>query len=584
MKYKKFLACCLIFIFHFSCIAQLPVPKLQAISYQNIIVSGELSVRLQQNYNRLESSIYTPSTIFPTSKLHAPAEWPGDIEGRLILGLVLEAQATHREPKYLAEIIRLLPSKVNAGGYFGPIQKDTINEQQLSGNGWFLRGLCEYYRWKKDPKIKAYITDVIVNLALPTRSHHRIYPIDPNDRNRTVGAASGTTQATVGKWKLSSDIGCDFIFLDGVVQAYEIIPSVALQSLIEEMIHRFLQMDLKAMNAQTHASLTGLRSIVRYYTNSKQRYLLKEVRKRYDLYRSYAMTANYENFNWFGRPEWTEPCAIVDSYMLAVQLWQLTGDPIYLEDAHQIYFNAIANTQRANGGFGLSNCTRPNFNSLQVEVDEATWCCTMRGAEGLASAVRYNYFNVADQLYAPFFCSSDADIKLKNGEIKIKQVTDYPFKGSVKFEIMNTSIKSAIHMNLIAPSWTKHHQLRINGKEIPIIIKNGFISFYRKLYESDVIDLTFKQATIPSNILNKKYNLPDFYTLKYGPLLLGLKHQGTNETSFSSIPVLKRINNLDWNIVGTNMHLSPVYHLLDTLVTKKSGYAKQILFKIGNQN
>lgn len=67
--------------------------------------------------------------------------WPGDTEGRTILALVLDAQLTGRAPKYLDEILRRMPSKMNERDYFGPIWTDAVNEQQLSGMGWVLRYL-----------------------------------------------------------------------------------------------------------------------------------------------------------------------------------------------------------------------------------------------------------------------------------------------------------------------------------------------------------------------------------------------------------------------------------------------------------
>src|SRR5665647_120735 len=106
---------------------------------------------------------------------------------------------------------------------------------------------------------KKYLHDFFYNLGFPTRRYHRDYPIDPESRKMETGGAAGTTQNTVGRWMLSSDIGCDFIFIDGIVQAYTLFPSKELKGLIEEMITRFLQMDLVAIAAQTHETLTALR-------------------------------------------------------------------------------------------------------------------------------------------------------------------------------------------------------------------------------------------------------------------------------------------------------------------------------------
>lgn len=584
MKYRTILVSWVFLCSSVLSHAQISRSVLTPINYTDIKISGELKFRAYKNYNRLEEETYTPEKIFGLKNYEEQVEWPGDIEGRILLGLILEAQATHREPKYLEEMIRLIPKRVNKQGYFGPVQRSIITEQQLSGNGWFLRALCEYYNWKKDPEIKVYIQNIIRNLALPTKGYHLNYPINPAERKKNVGAAVGTTQATIGHWKLSSDIGCDFIFLDGVVQAYEIVPSLELKSLIEEMINRFLQIDLKGINAQTHATLTGVRALLRYYSITKAPYLLKEATLRYNLYRSNAMTANFENFNWFGRPEWTEPCAIVDSYMAAVQLWTYTKNSIYLEDAQHIYYNAIAVTQRINGGFGLSNCTIPNKNSIKIIENEAWWCCTMRGAEGIANAIRYNYFLGPKELIVPFYNTSEAVIHLNKDSLILKQVSDYPWEGKVSFEVMNSSIHSSFKMKLAAPSWTTHHKLNFNGANIPFKIDRGFLVFKIKLTKGDSIQLAFDQEIKPSHMVNVEYSKPSFYTLSYGPLLLGYDTNKKEEILFAGMPQLIRLSETKWIIKNTSTPLSPIYHLLDPKVSKESGYSKQILFNIKGDN
>ena len=265
---------------------------LSTIEYQQIKIEGELRDRALKNYDRLESEIYKPENGFPENP-----DWAGDMEGRIILGLVLQAQATHREPKYLQKLMDLYPTKTNTGGYFGKLLGDTIDEQQLSGHGWLLRGLCEYYLWKKDEKVAGYIKDIINNLALPTKGFHATYPINPEDRKQKVGEMAGTKQNVIGNWLLSSDVGCDLIFLDGVVQAYELFPNPETKELIDEIIARFMEMDLLKIKAQTHATLTGTRALIRYYKITNEQKYLDRAIENFDLYLTDGMTANFENYN-----------------------------------------------------------------------------------------------------------------------------------------------------------------------------------------------------------------------------------------------------------------------------------------------
>ncbi len=554
----------------------------QEVVFADIKAGGEIYLRAQKNFDRLETDIYTPYNVFPVKHHHTSEGWPGDKEGRTILGLVMEAQATHRTPIYLDEMIKLIPTKLNKSGYLGSIQGDTLNEQQLSGHGWFLRGLCEYYIWKKDENIKRYIQSIIHNLVLPTKGYHKNYPISPDQRRSNIGEMAGTTQNVVNKWLLSSDVGCDFIFLDGVVQAYSLFPSKDLKELIDEMVASFLRMDLVTIKAQTHATLTGLRALVRYYEITGNSYLLKEVEKRYNIYRSVGMTENYENFNWFGRPEWTEPCAIIDSYILSVQLWKYTRNPQYIEDAQHIYYNAICHTQRANGGFGCDNCPGSKDLCLSVKAYEAFWCCTMRGGEGLARAIQYSYFTQAKNVYIPFLGNNEAVLTLNGKRCEVKQTTTYPFGTKTIFVItpLNGSIKAALH--LFTPIWIKNPKISLNGENISFIKKNGFIVLDVNIKCKSTIEFSFDMQPQIHETVNPTNTIKGSFAFVYGPLLLG--YSGETDVKFNRLPTIEQISKAKWKVSDNenSYEFTPIYHLLDESLLQKE-YKKQILFML-NEN
>lgn len=557
--------------------------QIKPLPWEYIEIGGEMQARALRNFDRLETDIYTPEKVFPEKHQTISADWPGDYEGRIILALTLQARATHRIPKYLEELISLIPQKVNAKGYLGPIMQDSIPEQQLSGHGWFLRALCEYYNWKKDPAVKTYISNIINNLALPTKGYHKIYPINPDERNKETGAAIGTTQSAIGRWKLSSDIGCDFIFMDGVIQAYEVVPSPALKELIDEMVARFLEVDLVGISAQTHATLTGIRALLRYYAITGDKTLLQQAASRYLLYRNQAMTENYENYNWFGRPEWTEPCAIVDAYMIANQLWMYTQTPSYLEDAHHIYFNALSHTQRSNGGFGLDNCTNSDVHLLSVKADEAYWCCTMRGGEGLAKAIQYNYFTGNNTLYIPFFSNNTVTFTAAGRHAVIQQTTGYPFDGNITFDVRESGLNAATDFAVFIPSWAKNVKLLVNGKKAKYTTQHQFAVIHTTLTKGMSIQYQFdmEPEAIP---LVKKYageNTADTYRFIYGPLLLG--RAGATEISLQNKPRFSRTGEQQWVSKDKSLTLTPVYHLMSPEVAEKTGYSKQVIFYIGSK-
>jgi hypothetical protein len=303
--------------------------------------SGQLRERMQLNFDRMDSDRFAP--VMKTGCLQGPNyAWPGDMEGRSLLAFVLLERATGRASANLAGLRAAWPGELNPHGYFGkPLDPQAINEQQLSSHGWVLRGLGELYEWRQEPQVLDEIRLMARNLALPTRGAHAVYPIDPAERRKGVGSFVGEHAQRVGRWLLSSDVGCDLIFMDGLMHAATLLNDPEVDALCEEILARNLEIDLLTIQAQTHATLTGLRGMLRWAAHKGRPALVTEAESRFRLYLAEAMTENGENWNWFGRPTHTEPCAVVDSLMVANELWRLTGKADYLAWAHRITLNGF---------------------------------------------------------------------------------------------------------------------------------------------------------------------------------------------------------------------------------------------------
>lgn len=547
------------------------------ITFRDISMQGELRTRILRNFDRLESSKYQPDNVFLSEE--ASGSWPGDTEGRTILGLVLDARASCREPLYLEEIINRIPGHLNEAGYMGIIYKDKMNEQQLSGNGWMLRGLCEYYAWKKDEKILQIITSIANNLFVKGKGFYAVYPIDPAVRDTNVGREAGTIQKTEGDWMLSSDIGCVFIGMDGLIHAYEYLRTPELKEVIEEMIHRFLMIDPIKIKAQTHATLTACRGLMRYAEITGDTYYIDEAEKRWLLYKSDGMTENHENYNWFDRFDtWTEPCAIIDSYLLAVQLWEHTMKPEYRDDAELIYYNGICHTQRNNGGFGCDNCPGNAIHDvcLKVHVDEAHWCCTMRGGEGLGRATEYAYFIKNDTIFVPFYHESELSIQSKDGATFVMhQTTNYPFTEKVAFTIKKNTVGNVV-LKLASPAWMQNKKLKVNGQEVDLNEENGFIILNNCTEVDSYIELSYQQKLYKKTVSNSHNTSLDQFRVYYGPLILGLEN--SQVIKLAQEDKIVPLGNTTFKVENKDVYLSPVYHLMDSKVWSGTNYKKQILF------
>jgi len=360
----------------------------------------DLWTRQTLNFTRLEQEKYWPQNVYQREKEFS--KWPGDTEGRTLLAWILLAQTTGREPRYLDRMLAMWPAEINSKGYFGKIYDDAISEQQLSSHGWVLRALSELEAWRPGGPARDLARPIIENLFLPTLGSYARYPIQPSEREN-AGSYSGSHLKQVGPWILSSDVGCYAIGMSGAIDACIAFGDERLIPLIDEMTDRFLEIDLVAIRAQTHATLTACRGLLRWADATGRPEPVRAAERIYALYTGRAWTETYANFNWFDRPEWTEPCAVVDSLMVAMELWRRTGKTQFLEEAQLIYFNAFGHSQRANGGFGCDSCPGADGSTeLAFSVEEAHWCCTMRGSEGLARMSQYQAALDGDTLLLPF--------------------------------------------------------------------------------------------------------------------------------------------------------------------------------------
>ncbi|MBD3386529.1 hypothetical protein GF407_16620 [candidate division KSB1 bacterium] len=546
--------------------------KLHPLSFNDISVHGDLYRRAIRNFDRLEEERYQPHRVFLSEE--ESLFWPGDTEGRTLLALVLLSQSTHRPARYLDEILWKFPKMLNSRGYFGTIHlPDAVNEQQLASHGWVLRALCEAYQWHHEDLFRQWIDRILDNLALPTTGLYRQYPVDPNERTHTGGFA-GRTVEQIGKWQLSSDIGCYVIFLDGLVHCFERFPSPKLKLLIDEMVERFLQIDLLAIKAQTHATLTALRALLRYYSLQKECYLLDHAVKRYQLYTQEGMTENYANYNWFRRGEWTEPCAVIDSFIVAVRLWQFTENPRYLADAHHIYYNALCRGQRANGGFGTDTCVGVAGPFIENSVYEAYWCCTMRGGEGLSRAIQFQYFVRENALYIAFYHSNQAKLCFGERQCNIRLHSDYPHDGNVFLQITSSDLTVEPELLFFKPPNCDRFELKKNGNPIEFKDKKGFLAVTTSLQEGDTLNFHFAIQHVMHDTLNRN-SISGYQSLRHGPLLLGCE---TGREGVVKSPLTKeQTGSLCYSDTRSGVHLKPFYDLL-RVKGDKNACKQQLLF------
>lgn len=466
---------------------------MKPIECKKITLTGDLAFRVGRNFSRLELPMYRPEDIFGSDKLG----WPGDWEGRTMLALCLNESLSGRKAAYLDAIVDALDGQWNELGYLKDIcPPDIINEQQLAGHNWLLRAILELYLAKKEDKFRVMAKRIVENLYIPLQGRFVSYPVAPGSRILDGGAAGHIVTDGKSGWMLSTDIGCAFISFDALAQYYQIFGGEELQKLLDEMLEVFSSIDFVASSVQTHATLSALRGVLRYYEASKKESLLAFAEKIFDLYCKNGMTENYANYNWFGRPFWTEPCAIVDSYMVAMNLFRFTKKTEYVTVANKIYYNAFLSSQRYNGGFGCDMCSGTDESGVFLQVKEglfeAPWCCSMRGAEGLSSAASNAVILDGDDVYVNNYISG---VFQNNGMVVTIQ-SRYPYENSAAVSVKGQN--TPINLHLYVPENALNIVIEQNGA-VPYIREGCFVTV--SVIDDAPVILRFDVARIKKNLV-----------------------------------------------------------------------------------
>jgi len=309
------------------------------------------------------------------------------------------------------------------------------------------------------------------------------------------------------------------------------VPTPEFKATIETAIDRYRRLDLVGISAQTHAMLSAATGILRWYEMQHRPEDLAFAEALYKQYRNLAMTETYENYNWFNRPQWTEACAVSDSFILTVNLWRLTGRAGYLEDAHLILFNGLLPGQLRNGGFGTGPCVGPATGVCRTKThSEAPFCCSMRGGEALARAIQYGYFLDQDTVCLPFYADSVATLRFAEGTCKIRQKTGYPHKGQVRLEVMASQVNKEKKWRFFVPSWAVRNsfEIRVDGKKAEPRLADSFAEIAVPLGAGTVVEVVFQQDRGPRPALHPELAKGDFRYFD-GPLLLGSATENADE-------------------------------------------------------
>ncbi len=198
-----------------------------------------------------------------------------------------------------------------------------------------------------------------------------------------------------------------------------------------------------------------------------------------------------------------ETCASVGMVFWNQRMNRLTGDAKFIDVLERSLYNgALSGLSLTGDRFFYGNPLASIGNHFRREWF-GTACCPSNIARLTASVGDYIYGVSKDALWINLFIENQASIPMGKDEIPLSITTNYPWEGKVSI-LLQPKTKKNFTVNIRIPGWAQNNPvpgdlysyrdaasenitLNINGKEIPLIIRNGYATVTRAWKNGDVI-------------------------------------------------------------------------------------------------
>ena len=134
-------------------------------------------------------------------------------------------------------------------------------------------------------------------------------------------------------------------------------------------------------------------------------------------------------------------------------------------------------------------------NRLESDGSHQRWdwhvcpCCTMNVSRLIASVGGYFYATAADQVAVHLYGANSARLSMGGKAVGIRQVTDYPWRGTVRL-FVEPEVPMKFALRLRIPGWARGETVRINDVPLSSIRKErGYAVIEREWKTGDTVDL-----------------------------------------------------------------------------------------------
>jgi uncharacterized protein len=202
---------------------------------------------------------------------------------------------------------------------------------------------------------------------------------------------------------------------------------------------------------------------------------------------------------------WNEICAAVGNTLWNQRMFLLNADSRYGDMMEKVLYNGLLAGVSQQGDTFLYQAPLKTFPGFTRQAAFGPNCCPPNITRLLAQFGTLIYARDRNSLYVNLFVGSKARLEFDGKQVLVEQTTKYPWGGLIRLHI-NASSPARLALNIRVPGWARNEavpgnlyqfegsasqewRLTVNGKNVPMEMKRGFVSVERLWTKNDVIEL-----------------------------------------------------------------------------------------------
>jgi DUF1680 family protein len=201
-----------------------------------------------------------------------------------------------------------------------------------------------------------------------------------------------------------------------------------------------------------------------------------------------------------------ETCAAIGNVYTNFRMFLLHRESKYIDVLERTLYNGVLSGISLDGGTFFY----PNPLESDGRHKRQPWfgcaCCPSNIARFIPSVAGYVYSVKDNDLFVNLYMSNNVTASVKNGDVKLSMVTNYPWDGEVSI-VVKDAPKKGFELKLRIPGWVRNevvpsdlytyadtvtpgYSVKVNGVEVHSMLIDGYFCIDRKWKAEDKVELS----------------------------------------------------------------------------------------------